>query len=122
MAPLDERHRSELQDLEERIERYGLARGALKTAEERHKRERRKFRTDELRFGLAVLARACRDRLAARLAAPVAVGAVGPDALGPFAGGPGSRAGAGAQPQRGPAARGAAVAAPAARVIGCRQR
>ena len=85
LAPLDERHRIELEDLEERIERYGLARGALKTAEERHKRERRKFRTDELRFGLAVLARACRDRLAARLAAPAAVGAVGPDALGPFA-------------------------------------
>ena len=102
LEPLDARHRSELEELDERIERYGLARGALKATEDRHKRERRRFRTDELRFGLAVLARTCRDRLAARLAPPGPTGpavgridvdsarvgpvpGVGPDALEPFA-------------------------------------
>ena len=93
LAPLDVRHRSELEELEARIERYGLARGALKATEDRHKRERRRFRTDELRFGLAVLARACRDRLATRLAPPGPAGpartgpvpGVGPEALEPFA-------------------------------------
>jgi DNA polymerase III subunit delta' len=105
LGPLDARHRTELSEVEERIERYGLARGVLRTTEDRHKRERRKFRTDELRFGLAVLARASRDRLAERLslAAPGAAGVaasgridvetthfgrtdfVGPEALEPFA-------------------------------------
>lgn len=110
LAPLDARHRSELAELEERIERYGLARGSLKATEERHKRERRRFRTDELRFGLGVLARSCRDRLSVRLSAVppartarridvesteagrridvdsarVAAVAVGPEALEPF--------------------------------------
>ena len=41
-----------------------------KAVEDRQRRERRRFRLDELRFGLAVLARAYRDRLVAELAGP----------------------------------------------------
>jgi DNA polymerase-3 subunit delta' len=70
LGPLDARHRAELGELAQRIERYGLAKGLQKATEDRHKRERRRFRTDELRFGLAVLSRACRDRLAARVSSP----------------------------------------------------
>lgn len=66
LQPLDARHADELSDLAEREKRYGL-RSGRKAVEDRHKRERRRLRTDELRFGLAMIARAERDRLRARV-------------------------------------------------------
>lgn len=64
-APLDERHRAEVVETTERIERYGERRSGLKTLDDRHKRERRRLREDELRAGLATLAGTYRDDLAA---------------------------------------------------------
>ena len=46
--------------------RYGV-RAPARALQERQRRERRRFRSDELRFGLAVLARTYRDRLADHL-------------------------------------------------------
>ena len=63
-ASIDERHKTELAELAERDERYGT-RTSPKALEDRQRRERRRFRTGELRFGLAILARLYRDRLAA---------------------------------------------------------
>jgi len=65
-ASIDARHQQELAELAEREQRYGV-RSSAKALEERQRRERRRFRTGELRFGLAVLARTYRDRLADRL-------------------------------------------------------
>jgi len=66
LAPLRERHARELAALEEQAEATG-ARGipGRRAVEERHKREERRWRTDDLRMGLAALADACRDRLVA---------------------------------------------------------
>lgn len=62
-APLEARHAVELVELEERVERYG-ERGSGKTQlVERHRRELRRHRTDELRFGLATLAGGYRETL-----------------------------------------------------------
>ncbi len=63
-GPLDERHALERSELESQIETYGLRGGQLKEQEKRHKREVRRHRTAEIRFGLAVLAGEYRDRLA----------------------------------------------------------
>lgn len=71
-SSIDARHRQELAELAERDERYGI-RTPVKALEDRQRRERRRFRTGELRFGLAVLARAYRDRLAGQLSGPAAV-------------------------------------------------
>jgi DNA polymerase III subunit delta' len=60
-APLEERHAAERTDLEDRARRYGERGSGRRTMDERHKREVRRHRTDELRFGLAVLARRYRD-------------------------------------------------------------
>jgi len=64
VEPLRARHRTEMEVLgseaEQRGER-GVAR--RKEVEDRHKREERRWRTDELRAGFAVLAAAYRDRL-----------------------------------------------------------
>lgn len=68
LSSIDARHKAELAELAARDERYGL-RSSPKSLEERQRRERRRFRTGELRFGLAVLARTFRDRLAAELQA-----------------------------------------------------
>ncbi|MDH4147387.1 MAG: hypothetical protein OEY23_19695 [Acidimicrobiia bacterium] len=62
LTPLDERHQGEAEELAEREERYGAAAGVRKTLEARHRRERRRLRTEELRFGFAVLSRLARDR------------------------------------------------------------
>ncbi len=65
VGPLEARHAQERSELEARIERSG-ARGAGKQQLlERHRRELRRLRTDELRYGLAQLAGAYRDALAA---------------------------------------------------------
>ncbi|MFN0029210.1 MAG: hypothetical protein ACKV2O_18800 [Acidimicrobiales bacterium] len=73
LEAIDQRHHSELEELATFQERYGL-RASTRTLTERHRRERRRFRIDELRFGLAVLSRAYRDRISAQLSAGSAVG------------------------------------------------
>ena len=62
-APLAERHATEVAELDARIERFGERGSGRKALEERHKRELRRHRTDELRSGLGVLAGAYRDIL-----------------------------------------------------------
>jgi DNA polymerase-3 subunit delta' len=62
-APLQERHAAEIIELDARIERYG-ERGSGKTQlVERQRRELRRHRTDEIKFGLATLAARYRDEL-----------------------------------------------------------
>ena len=70
LAPLREQHARELAGMEEQAEATG-ARGVpgRKGVEDRHKREERRWRTDDLRMGLAALADAYRDRLVATVAA-----------------------------------------------------
>jgi DNA polymerase III subunit delta' len=63
-GPVDERQRAEREALEEEVERYGLRKSVLTEQERHHKREARRLRTQELRFGLATLARRYRDELA----------------------------------------------------------
>jgi DNA polymerase-3 subunit delta' len=99
VAPLNARHESEREALEERNATAasvsgsgtGRSRGfgraskatlsaGLKELEERHRREVRRQRTDELRAGLAALAGAYRERLVATAGTPasrVAIEAVG---------------------------------------------
>jgi len=62
-APLAARQAAEVAELEARIERFGERGSGRKSLEERHKRELRRHRTDELRSGLGVLAGAYRDIL-----------------------------------------------------------
>lgn len=62
--PLDERQQAEREQLQERIEAYGQRGSGAKELEARHKREVRRHRTSELRFGLATMAAVYRDRLA----------------------------------------------------------
>ena len=66
LAPLREQHAAELAALAEQAELSG-ARGipGRKQVEDAHKREERRWRTDDLRFGLATLAVSYRDRLVA---------------------------------------------------------
>ena len=65
VEPLRARQASELAEVAERARLYGERPGERKELEARHKREERRARTDELRFGLATLAAAYRDQLAA---------------------------------------------------------
>ena len=62
--PLAARQKQEAEQLQERIEQSGERGSGRKELEDRHKRELRRHRTDELRFGLATLG-AYRDRLVA---------------------------------------------------------
>ena len=64
-TPLVERHQVEIADLTERIARFGERGSGKKQLEDRHKRELRRHRTDELRLGLTALAGAYRDALVA---------------------------------------------------------
>ncbi len=70
LAPLRERHARELAALEEQAEAVG-ARGipGRKQTEDRHRREERRWRTDDLRMGLAALSGAYRDRMVAAVGA-----------------------------------------------------
>lgn len=61
---LDERHALERDELMTQIETYGQPKSLLKELETRHKREVRRHRTAELRYGLATMAGTYRDRLA----------------------------------------------------------
>lgn len=62
-GPLAARQAAEVAALDERIARYGERGSGKKTLDERHKRELRRHRTDELRAGLTVIAGAYRDAL-----------------------------------------------------------
>ena len=64
-APLVERHAGEVTALEQRIAAMGERGSGKKALEERHKRELRRHRTDELRSGLVTLGGAYRDALVA---------------------------------------------------------
>ena len=64
-AVIDVRHATEVEELQERIERYGQRGSGKKDLDDRHKREVRRHRTAELRFALASFAGAYRDALAA---------------------------------------------------------
>jgi DNA polymerase III subunit delta' len=66
LEPLQEGHLAEIAALDEHIEQYGLRGSGKKDLEARHRREVRRFRTAELRFGLATLAAAYRDALVAQ--------------------------------------------------------
>lgn len=61
--PVKEAHRAELAEIEARAEQTG-ERVPMRSIEERHRRELRRARTDELRSGLLTLARRYRDGLA----------------------------------------------------------
>jgi DNA polymerase-3 subunit delta' len=62
--PLAARHQAELTALEERVRVSGERGAGRRQLDERHRRERRRLRTDELRFGLATLLSTYRDALA----------------------------------------------------------
>jgi DNA polymerase-3 subunit delta' len=73
-APLAARQAEEATALEERVAAIGERGSGRKQLEERHKRELRRHRTDELRSGLAVVAGTYRDALVSgRLARPDSV-------------------------------------------------
>ncbi|MGB0114309.1 MAG: hypothetical protein WBP59_13895 [Ilumatobacteraceae bacterium] len=59
--PLAARHAEEAALLDERIKAHGERGSGKKQLEERHKRELRRYRTDELRSGLAAMAATYRD-------------------------------------------------------------
>jgi DNA polymerase-3 subunit delta' len=62
-AVIDARHAGDVEELQERIERYGQRGSGKKDLEDRHKREVRRHRLAELRFALATFAAAYRDAL-----------------------------------------------------------
>jgi DNA polymerase-3 subunit delta' len=59
--PMAVRHAAEVAELDERIKAYGERGSGKKQLEERHKRELRRHRTDELRSGLSAMASTYRD-------------------------------------------------------------
>jgi DNA polymerase-3 subunit delta' len=73
VEPVRERHRRELEQRQAEAEATG-ERGSGREIQERHRREERRQRTDELRAGLAILAGAYRDRLASQAEALPAPG------------------------------------------------
>jgi len=64
-VPLTDRHAQEVEVVEARIKQYGERGSGKKALEDRHKRELRRHRTDELRAGLTVIAGTYRDALVA---------------------------------------------------------
>ncbi|MFM2076589.1 MAG: putative polymerase delta subunit [Actinomycetota bacterium] len=64
-APLADRQTKEAEELEARVAATGERGSGRKALEDRHKRELRRHRTDELRTGLAVVAGTYRDALVA---------------------------------------------------------
>lgn len=63
--PLAQRHVGEVDALNEQISRYGERGSGKKALEERHRRELRRHRVDELMAGLTVIASVYRDALVA---------------------------------------------------------
>ncbi|HET7488288.1 MAG TPA: hypothetical protein VFJ85_10190 [Acidimicrobiales bacterium] len=76
VGPLQARQAAELAEVAARAKLYGDRPGERKDLEARHKREERRARTDELRFGLATLAGAYRDLLAGSSGGGRAAGAL----------------------------------------------
>jgi DNA polymerase-3 subunit delta' len=76
MAPLVARHEQELEELEERVAQLGERGAGRRELVERHNREQRRYRADELRFGLTTLARRHRDELAGSARPANAIAAV----------------------------------------------
>lgn len=70
LEPLAARQGDELAVIDERAKLYGDRGSGRKDALERHKREQRRLRTDELRSGLATLAGALRATLAGTTSSP----------------------------------------------------
>lgn len=70
------RHAADVAAMEERAALTGERAMGRKEMEERHKREQRRLRTDELRWGLATLARAYRDRAVAATSPQAVAGAL----------------------------------------------
>ena len=66
LAPI---HAAEIADLDARVAAAGERGSGRKALEDRHKREVRRYRTDELRSGLAVIASVYRDSLVQGIAA-----------------------------------------------------
>jgi DNA polymerase III subunit delta' len=75
-APLSVRHRAELDELAARVAVTGERGSGRRDLEARHRREARRLRTDELRFGFTVLAERYRDQLAVPGSARGAVDAI----------------------------------------------
>lgn len=69
-APMLERQAIEADEMQERVDRYGARGSGKKRLEDRHKREIRRFTTDELRAGLTVMASTYRDALIAERLTP----------------------------------------------------
>ena len=68
LGSLRDQHARELAELAEQSEALGnKGIAGRRSVEDRHRREERRWRTDELRFGLAALAGEYRDRLAANV-------------------------------------------------------
>ena len=63
VEPIHQRHEQEIADLEKNLALMGVKRGGKKALEEKHKREVRRHRTDELRAGLTEIAGIYRDEL-----------------------------------------------------------
>jgi len=63
MAPLVSSQAGEAEALDLEIETYGLRRGLRKDLDEAHKRQQRRFRTAEIRYGLALLTGRYRDAM-----------------------------------------------------------
>lgn len=61
--PLMRQHESEVATMEETLATMGVKRGGKKALEDKHKRELRRHRTDELRAGLTAIASRYRDEL-----------------------------------------------------------
>jgi len=59
--PLTARHTAEVAELDDRIRAHGERGSGKKQLDDRHKRELRRYRTDELRSGLAAMAATYRD-------------------------------------------------------------
>lgn len=78
---LKTRHANELAELQEREEQYGMRGSGRSQMEDRHKRETRKHRNDELRFGLRLLTQRYGAAITRGAVAGVA-GAGGNDATG----------------------------------------
>jgi DNA polymerase-3 subunit delta' len=61
--PLMRQHENEIATMEQTLEAMGIKRGGKKALEDKHKRELRRHRTDELRAGLTEIASTYRDEL-----------------------------------------------------------
>ena len=75
-APLDERHRVEMDELAARVAATGERGSGRKDLEARQRREARRLRTDELRFGFATIAERYREQLSAATDPAAALGSL----------------------------------------------